>query len=135
MDYDAIVTLSGDGLAHEILNGFAEHENPRAAFAIPLAPVPTGSGNGCCLSLMGLKVTADSSLYSSSFVVDTNVALSRLGRSRSSFGNAERDQGEMHAYRPLFGYSKRSANNFVHVCIRGSNGGFGHRYGASAVDG
>lgn len=63
LDYDAIVTISGDGLAHEILNGFAEHENPRAAFAIPLAPIPTGSGNGCCISLLGLKVTADCPSY------------------------------------------------------------------------
>ena len=57
LDYDAIVTLSGDGLIYEILNGFAEHENPREAFAIPFAPVPTGSGNGCCISLTGVKVT------------------------------------------------------------------------------
>ena len=63
LDYDAIVILSGDGLAHEIFNGFAEHENPRAAFAISLAPVPTGSGNGCCISLLGLKVMPDSPLY------------------------------------------------------------------------
>jgi sphingosine kinase len=56
LDYDAIVTVSGDGIAHEIFNGFAQHDNPRAAFAIPLAPVPTGSGNGCSLSLLGLKV-------------------------------------------------------------------------------
>ena len=61
LDYDAIVVLSGDGLIHEILNGLAEHENPRAAFAIPFAPVPTGSGNGCCISLMGLKVTSSPS--------------------------------------------------------------------------
>ena len=56
LDYDAVVVVSGDGLAHEIFNGFAQHENPRAAFAVPLAPVPTGSGNGCCISLLGLKV-------------------------------------------------------------------------------
>ena len=117
LDYDAIVTLSGDGLAHEILNGFAEHENPRAVFTIPLASVPTGSGNGyCCLSLMGLKVTTDSSSHPSS-VVNVNAALSHLGRSRFSFGNAERDQGEIHASRPLFVYSKRSTNNLVNVCL------------------
>lgn len=57
MDYDAVVVISGDGLSHEIFNGFAEHENPRAAFAIPLAPVPTGSGNGFCISLLGLQVS------------------------------------------------------------------------------
>jgi len=76
LDYDAIVTLSGDGLTHEILNGFAEHENPRAVFAIPFAPVPTGSGNGCCISLLGLEVTADPFSYPSSSVVNVNVALS-----------------------------------------------------------
>jgi len=83
LDYDAIVILSGDGLAHEIFNGFAEHENPRAAFAIPLAPVPTGSGNGTCLSLLGLKVLAGSPVYGelSSSAVDADVVLFRLGRS------------------------------------------------------
>lgn len=60
LDYDAVVVISGDGLAHEIFNGFVQRENPRAAFAIPLAPVPTGSGNGCCLSLLGPKVATNS---------------------------------------------------------------------------
>ena len=67
LDYDAIVIISGDGLAYEIFNGFMEHENPRAAFAIPLAPVPTGSGNGCCLSLMGLEVRAGSPSIGNSY--------------------------------------------------------------------
>lgn len=56
LDYDAVVILSGDGLAHEIFNGFAEHADPVRAFSIPLAPVPSGSANGTCLSLLGLKV-------------------------------------------------------------------------------
>jgi len=73
LDYDAIVTLSGDGLAHEIFNGFAEHENPRAAFAVPLAPIPTGSGNGCSISLLGLKVTADPLRTKDTTVEDANV--------------------------------------------------------------
>ena len=72
LDYDAIVTISGDGLAHEIFNGFAQHENPRAAFAIPLVPVPTGSGNGCCISLLGLKV---SFLFMGSYVIRLDVDL------------------------------------------------------------
>ena len=81
LDYDAIVTLSGDGLGHEIFNGFAEHDSPRAAFAIPLAPIPTGSGNGCSISLLGLKVTVDSFSYRDLLSVDNvNVAPSRLGR-------------------------------------------------------
>ncbi|KAG6898377.1 hypothetical protein C0992_009052 [Termitomyces sp. T32_za158] len=53
MDYDAIVIVSGDGLVHEVLNGFAQHEDPRKALSIPLAPIPTGSGNGLALNLLG----------------------------------------------------------------------------------
>lgn len=56
LTYDAIVTVSGDGLIHEVMNGFAHHENPRKAFAIPIAPIPTGSGNGLALNLLGIEV-------------------------------------------------------------------------------
>ncbi|KAF8212211.1 ATP-NAD kinase-like domain-containing protein [Mycena galopus ATCC 62051] len=56
LDYDAIVIVSGDGLIHEVLNGFAHHEQPITAFSIPLAPVPTGTGNGLSLNLLGMDV-------------------------------------------------------------------------------
>lgn len=56
LDFDAVVILSGDGLAHEVFNGFAEHSNPIGAFAIPIAPIPSGSANGTCLNILGLKV-------------------------------------------------------------------------------
>lgn len=56
VDYDAVVTVSGDGLMHEIINGFAEREDARRALQIPVAPIPTGSGNGFCISLLGLPV-------------------------------------------------------------------------------
>lgn len=56
LEYDAIVTLSGDGIVHEILNGFAEHAEPRKAFATPVVPIPTGSGNGLSLNILGLEV-------------------------------------------------------------------------------
>ena len=62
LDYDAIVTASGEGLTYEILNGFAEHENPRAAFVIPLLVYQRVRVTGC-ISLMGHKVTTDSSPY------------------------------------------------------------------------
>ena len=55
-NYDAIVTVSGDGLVHEIMNGFANHTDPRKAFAVPIAPIPTGSGNGLALNLLGAEV-------------------------------------------------------------------------------
>lgn len=56
LDFDAVVTVSGDGLVHEVMNGFAEHADPVRAFQIPLAPIPTGSGNGLSLNLLGLEV-------------------------------------------------------------------------------
>ncbi|SJL00596.1 uncharacterized protein ARMOST_03909 [Armillaria ostoyae] len=54
LEYDAIVTVSGDGLIHEVMNGFAHHEYPMKAFSIPIAPIPTGSGNGLSLNILGL---------------------------------------------------------------------------------
>ncbi|EKM82646.1 hypothetical protein AGABI1DRAFT_104558, partial [Agaricus bisporus var. burnettii JB137-S8] len=54
-NYDAVVAVSGDGLVHEVLNGFAEHADPIKAFSIPVAPIPTGSGNGLSLNLLGEK--------------------------------------------------------------------------------
>ncbi|KDR81645.1 hypothetical protein GALMADRAFT_239721 [Galerina marginata CBS 339.88] len=55
LDFDAVITVSGDGLIHEILNGFAEHAEPSKALATPIAPIPTGSGNGLSLNLLGIK--------------------------------------------------------------------------------
>lgn len=51
------MTVSGDGLIHEVLNGFAEHADPLKAFSIPVAPVPTGSGNGLSLNILGAEVS------------------------------------------------------------------------------
>ena len=56
-DYDAVVTLSGDGLVHEVINGFAHHERPAEAFSIPIVPIPTGSGNALSLNLLGIEVS------------------------------------------------------------------------------
>ncbi|KAK7693422.1 hypothetical protein QCA50_002990 [Cerrena zonata] len=57
--YDAIVSMSGDGLVYEILNGLAEHKNPIEALKTPITPIPTGSGNGLSLNLLGLKEGTD----------------------------------------------------------------------------
>jgi len=54
-EYDAIVSVSGDGTLHELVNGFAQHKEPMRALRIPLAPIPTGSGNGTCLNLLGIQ--------------------------------------------------------------------------------
>ncbi|KAG1753446.1 ATP-NAD kinase-like domain-containing protein [Suillus lakei] len=55
LGYDALVTVSGDGLIHEVLNGINQHEHREQAFCIPIAPIPTGSGNGMSLNLLGLQ--------------------------------------------------------------------------------
>jgi len=57
--YDAVVIMSGDGLVHEVLNGFAQHKDPIAALRIPVAPIPAGSGNGFVLNLLGLEEGVD----------------------------------------------------------------------------
>lgn len=56
LEYDALVSVSGDGLIHEVMNGFAQHPLSAEAFKIPIAPIPAGSGNGTCLNLLGVKV-------------------------------------------------------------------------------
>lgn len=49
--------MSGDGLVYEVLNGLAEHnKSPLEALHTPITPIPTGSGNGLALNLLGLKV-------------------------------------------------------------------------------
>jgi sphingosine kinase len=63
-NYDAIVTVSGDGLVHEVMNGFANHTDPRQAFAIPIAPIPTGSGNALSLNILGAEVFTMTSFVS-----------------------------------------------------------------------
>lgn len=55
LDYDAVVVVSGDGLIHEVLNGFLKHARSDRAFCIPIAPIPAGSGNGLSLNLLGLQ--------------------------------------------------------------------------------
>ena len=65
LHYDTVIAISSDGLAHDISNGFAEHEDPPAWFAT--LPVPTGWGNRYCLSLLGPKVTAYSRTFYHSF--------------------------------------------------------------------
>jgi len=53
LEYDAVVTVSGDGMIHEVLNGFADHPHPLRALSTPVAPIPAGSGNGLSVNLLG----------------------------------------------------------------------------------
>lgn len=51
--FDALLFVSGDGLAHEVLNGFAQRPDAASALRIPICPIPAGSGNGLCVNLLG----------------------------------------------------------------------------------
>lgn len=67
LDFDAVITVSGDGLVHEVLNGFAQHAESTKAFAIPVAPIPTGSGNGLSLNILGIEVVLSSASLTNIF--------------------------------------------------------------------
>ncbi|KAI0362196.1 hypothetical protein OH77DRAFT_1466649 [Trametes cingulata] len=60
--YDAIVIMSGDGLIHEVFNGFAAHAEPSKAFRVPVTPIPSGSGNALAINLLGLDDARDLSI-------------------------------------------------------------------------
>ncbi|WFC97328.1 sphingosine kinase [Malassezia yamatoensis] len=52
-DYDVLVCVGGDGTMHEVVNGLASRDDVAEAIALPLVPVPCGSGNGMYVSLHG----------------------------------------------------------------------------------
>lgn len=47
-NFTAVLTISGDGLIHEFLNGMLSREDGKK---VKLAPVPAGSGNAVATSL------------------------------------------------------------------------------------
>ncbi|CAE6503488.1 unnamed protein product [Rhizoctonia solani] len=55
LDFDALLTVSGDGLVFEVLNGFRKRPDAAKAFSLPVCPIPAGSGNGLSNSLLGPK--------------------------------------------------------------------------------
>nr|CAG8554004.1 7763_t:CDS:10 [Entrophospora candida] len=48
--YDAIITVGGDGIIHEVVNGLLTHKDYRN---IPIGVIPSGSGNALSISLHG----------------------------------------------------------------------------------
>ncbi|KAI8877088.1 hypothetical protein K501DRAFT_230817 [Backusella circina FSU 941] len=54
--YDAIVTVSGDGVIHDVINGFMQREDARDAMRrVSLGIIPGGTGNSLSISLLGEK--------------------------------------------------------------------------------
>eukprot|EP00002_Diphylleia_rotans_P022288 TRINITY_DN4367_c0_g1_i2.p1 TRINITY_DN4367_c0_g1~~TRINITY_DN4367_c0_g1_i2.p1 ORF type:complete len:408 (+),score=56.90 TRINITY_DN4367_c0_g1_i2:51-1274(+) len=59
--FDAIVTISGDGTIHEVLNGLMSRPDWKEIVQIPLGCVPGGSGNALAHTT-GLKTPLDAAL-------------------------------------------------------------------------
>ncbi|KAF9949547.1 sphinganine kinase lcb4 [Mortierella alpina] len=51
--YDAIISISGDGVLHEVVNGLMERPDAVVAHKLPLGAIPAGSGNALSFSLLG----------------------------------------------------------------------------------
>lgn len=52
--YDALVSVSGDGIVHELLQGLTSRPDALAALrATPIVPIPAGSGNALQINLEG----------------------------------------------------------------------------------
>ncbi|KAJ1949170.1 Sphingosine kinase 1 [Linderina macrospora] len=49
--YSSIVSISGDGLLHDVLNGFLQRADWPRYQTLPLAVIPAGTGNGLAKSL------------------------------------------------------------------------------------
>ncbi|CAB4376169.1 unnamed protein product [Rhizophagus irregularis] len=50
--YDAIVTVSGDGIIHEVINGLLSRDDA-LEIDTPIGVIPSGSGNGLSFCLLG----------------------------------------------------------------------------------
>ena len=50
-NFHAIITISGDGLFHEVLNGLGSRPDAEIATQFPIGVIPAGSGNGLAASL------------------------------------------------------------------------------------
>ncbi|RUP47472.1 LOW QUALITY PROTEIN: hypothetical protein BC936DRAFT_145697, partial [Jimgerdemannia flammicorona] len=53
--FDTIVTVSGDGLIYEVINGLLERKDAREAMKMPLGVIPAGTGNALSVSMLGEK--------------------------------------------------------------------------------
>ncbi|KAF8417461.1 sphingosine kinase [Tirmania nivea] len=61
--YDAVACVSGDGVPHEVFNGFGRRKDARRALhKIAVCPLPAGSGNGMCWTVTGVGTGSMASL-------------------------------------------------------------------------
>ncbi|GAA5895250.1 hypothetical protein JCM8208_005950 [Rhodotorula glutinis] len=94
--YDALVSLSGDGIVHELLNGLAAQpgSGARALRETPIVHVPCGSGNALATSVYGperasdLRYAALCALKGSPLALD----LSSFSQAIPDFGDGARER-------------------------------------------
>lgn len=54
--YDAVVTVSGDGIIHELINGFLSRPDGKEIIKnVPLGIIPGGTNNSFIISILGEK--------------------------------------------------------------------------------
>lgn len=59
-NYDAIVSVSGDGVLHEVINGFLQRLDAREAIRkVSLGIIPGGTSNSFSISMLGEKLGFD----------------------------------------------------------------------------
>lgn len=132
LEYDALVSVSGDGLIHEVMNGFAQHPQSAEAFRIPIAPIPTGSGNGTSLNLLGIEVCPGSVFQMNLFEMRLSNCIGWV-RHRSS--HLERYQRPSHESRPVLICTGEDKDDIFYVPVTRPDGGTGHWNRKLAVDG
>ena len=94
-------------MIHEVLNGLAHHADPIKAFAIPVAPIPTGSGNGLSINLLGIEVFG--------LVTFLYLFSLKIGRIGCLCSRAKRSQGFAYEGRLIFIQPGRKARYILYV--------------------
>lgn len=54
-NWDAIITLSGDGVIHEIINGLMSRDDFHSALQLPIGIVPCGTGNTAISNILNYR--------------------------------------------------------------------------------
>ncbi|KAI9031716.1 ATP-NAD kinase-like domain-containing protein [Phycomyces nitens] len=74
--FDAIVSVSGDGIPHEIINGYMQRPDATEAMnKVPLGVIPGGTGNALSVCLLGEKQGFDPAYTALQIIKGTSMAL------------------------------------------------------------
>ncbi|CAO3645041.1 unnamed protein product [Mucor hiemalis] len=74
--YDVVVTVSGDGVIHEVINGLLQRSDAREAMkSVSLGAIPGGTGNALLISLLGEKRGFDPYFTALQVIKGTSMAM------------------------------------------------------------